>query len=120
MAGFRPTRFFLLILALAALRLPAMAGQVRSGGAIGFAPLHLAENLVESSHQGSPSGDHDEASCPFWQSAGITVDQTPAPPPLPGLADLARAPKPALVVAPVAWCFGGIHSTRSPPTSLLG
>lgn len=120
MPGFRSARFLLLLLAFAALRLPAMAGEVRSGGAIGFAPLHLAQYLVESSHQGSPSGDHDESSCPFWQSAGATVDQSPAPPPLPGLADLARAPKPAQVVAPVARRFGGIPSTRSPPSSLPG
>jgi len=97
-----------------------MVGEVRSGGAIGFRPLHLAQYLVESSHQSSPSGDHDESSCPFWQSAGVTVNQAAAQPPLPDLAALARAPKPPLAVAPVARCFGGIPSTRSPPASLPG
>jgi hypothetical protein len=120
MSELRPARFFLLALALAALRLPAMAGEVRSGGAIGFAPLHLAQYLVESGHQGSPSGDHDESSCPFWQSAGVSVDQAQVAPSLPGLGDLAQTSRPAPVVAPVARQSGGIPSTRSPPSSLLG
>jgi len=120
MLGFRPARFLLLSLALLAVRLPAMATAVRSGGAIGFAPMHLAQCLVESSHQGSPSGDHDESTCPFWQSAGVTVDQTPVAPGLPGLSGVARAPRPVQVVFQVAQQFGGIPSTRSPPPSLLG
>jgi hypothetical protein len=120
MAGFRPARFLALVLALVATRLPALAKEVRSGGAVGFAPIHLAQCLVESPHQGAPSGDHDESNCPFWQSAGVTVDQTPAPPALPSLSSLARAPKPALVVAPAARQFGGIPSTRSPPAPLDG
>lgn len=113
-------RFFLLVLALVASRLPGIEREVRNGGAMGYAPIHLAQCLVESSHKGSPSGDHDESSCPFWQSAGVTVDQTPAAPALPGLSDLARAPRPPLAVAPFTHRFGGFPSTRSPPSSLPG
>jgi hypothetical protein len=120
MSGFRPLRFILLVLALVATRLPGLEREVRSGGAMGYAPIHLAQCLVESTHKGSPSGDHDESSCPFWQSAGATVDQTPAPPALPGLSAVARTPRPTLIVVPVTRRFGGIPSTRSPPASLLG